>query len=105
MIQTLKQLFGIGPAVDYAELLKNGAQLIDVRSRAEYQEGHIKGSLNLPLNTLAQHAHRLSKDVPVITCCASGVRSAQAKNILKQNGFKEVHNGGGWMSLQNKLKK
>jgi len=39
---------------------------------------------------------------PIITCCASGMRSASAKSILKQNGF-EVYNGGGWTALQHKL--
>jgi phage shock protein E len=46
----------------------------------------------------------LNKEKAIITCCASGNRSAQAKNILKANGFSEVHNGGGWSSLQHKIK-
>jgi rhodanese-related sulfurtransferase len=49
--------------------------------------------------------NKLKKDNPIITCCASGMRSASAKSILKSNGFTEVHNGGGWSSLQNKLNK
>jgi len=47
---------------------------------------------------------KLKKDKPIITCCASGMRSASAKSILKSNGFTEVHNGGGWSSLQNKIR-
>ncbi|CAN5443018.1 rhodanese-like domain-containing protein [soil metagenome] len=103
MKQLLKNLFGIGPKVDYKELKKNGAQIIDVRTKAEYQQGHIKGSINIPLNNLSNHYAKLKKDKAIITCCASGIRSAQGKNILKANGFSEVHNGGGWMSLQNKI--
>lgn len=103
MIQLLKNIFGIGPKVDFKELMQNGAQIIDVRTKAEYQQGHVKGSINIPLNNLSNHYSKLKKDKPIITCCASGMRSAQGKNILKSNGFTEVHNGGGWMSLQNKI--
>jgi phage shock protein E len=104
MIQLLKGLFGIGPKADYRELLKNGATIIDVRTKGEYQGGHIKGSVNIPLDNLNNNLSKIKKDKPVITCCASGMRSASAKSILKSNGFSEVHNGGGWMSLQNKIR-
>ena len=104
MLDTIKNMLGLGPKVDYKELIKNGAQIVDVRTKAEYQQGHIKGSINIPLNNLSNHYASLKKDKPVITCCASGVRSAQGKNILKSNGFAQVYNGGGWMSLQGKIK-
>ena len=103
MINTLKNLLGLGPKVDYADLVKQGAIILDVRSPGEYKQGHIKGSLNTPLNDLSQHIPKLKKDTTIITCCASGMRSASAKSILKSNGFIQVHNGGGWSSLQNKL--
>jgi phage shock protein E len=103
MINTLKKLFGIGPKVDYAALVKQGAVILDVRSPAEYKQGHIKGSVNTPLNDLSRHIMKLKKEATIITCCASGMRSASAKSILKSNGFTQVHNGGGWSSLQNKL--
>jgi phage shock protein E len=103
MINTLKNLFGLGPKVDYADLVKQGAIILDVRSPGEYKQGHIKGSLNTPLNDLSQHITKLKKETTIITCCASGMRSASAKSILKSNGFIQVHNGGGWSSLQNKL--
>ena len=99
----LKNLFGGGPSVDYTELLKQGAQIVDVRSEGEYRTGHIKGSVNYPLDRLPQLAAKLKKDKPVITCCASGMRSGSAKSWLSANGFTEVHNGGGWSSLQGKL--
>ena len=104
MLETIKNMLGLGPKVDYKELLKSGAQIVDVRTKAEYQQGHIKGSINIPLNNLSNHYASLKKDKPVITCCASGVRSAQGKNILKSNGFTQVYNGGGWVSLQGKIK-
>lgn len=103
MISTIKKLLGLGPAVDYTDLLKKGAVIVDVRSKAEYADGHISGSVNIPLQTLQKNMSKLKKGTPVITCCASGMRSASAKNVLKANGFEEVYNGGGWMSLQNKI--
>jgi rhodanese-related sulfurtransferase len=103
MIQLLKNIFRIGPKVDLKELMKNGAQIIDVRTRDEFQGGHIRGSVNIPLQNLSGNLSKIKKGKPVITCCASGMRSASAKSILKSNGFTEVYNGGGWMSLQNRI--
>jgi phage shock protein E len=104
MINALKKIFGIGPAVDYKELVKNGAQIIDVRTKGEYASGHIKGSINIPLNELSSQAKKIKKDTTIITCCASGMRSASAKGIIKQMGHADVHNGGGWSSLNNKIR-
>ena len=105
MINTLKQLFGFGPKVDFAQLLKEGAIIVDVRSKGEYQQGHIKGSLNIAVDTLRNNLSKLKdKNKTVITCCASGRRSASAKSILISNGYANVYNGGGWNSLQNKIR-
>ncbi|MFC5284119.1 rhodanese-like domain-containing protein [Pedobacter alpinus] len=103
MIQFLKTIFGLGPKVNYKELLQSGAQLIDVRTKAEFQSAHIKGAVNIPLQTIEGSLSKIKKDKPVITCCASGMRSASAKSILTSNGFKEVYNAGGWISLNTKI--
>ncbi len=103
MIQLFKKFLGFRPSADYKSLLNNGAQIIDVRTPGEYAAGHIKGSVNIALQNLQTNLSKIKKDKPVITCCASGMRSASAKYILKQNGFKEVYNGGGWTALKNKL--
>ena len=102
MIDFIKKIFG-GKSVDYKELVKNGAQIIDVRTPAEFSNGSIRNSKNIPLQNLAAEMKKLDLKKPVITCCASGMRSASAKSILKQNGF-ETYNGGGWISLEKKLK-
>lgn len=104
MFDTIKQLLGIGSKVDYVQLVKDGAIILDVRSKGEYAGGHIKGSINISVDALSNNLSKLKKDKPIITCCASGMRSASAKRILKSNGFTEVHNGGSWMSLQNKIR-
>jgi phage shock protein E len=104
MIQFLKKIFGGGTKVNFKELVNSGAQIIDVRTAQEYRSGHIKGAINIPLNMLGSKLLSIKKDKPVITCCASGMRSASAKKYLLANGFAAVYNGGGWMNLQNKLK-
>lgn len=105
MLNTLKKIFGIGPKVDYAELVKKGAIVLDVRSSGEYSGGHVKGSINIPVDQLSKNLSKLKdKNKPIITVCASGMRSASAKSILKSNGYTQVYNGGGWGSLQNKLR-
>ncbi|MFM7156437.1 MAG: rhodanese-like domain-containing protein [Bacteroidota bacterium] len=103
MFGLLKELFGLGPKVDYVELMNRKAQIIDMRSPGEYASGHIKGSINIPLDSLGKHLSKIKKDVPVITCCASGARSAAAKQFLLSKGYAEVHNGGGWSGLNSKL--
>ena len=104
MINTLKKIFGFGPGVNYAELVKEGAIILDVRSKGEFAGGHIKGAINISVDTLRNNLSKLKdKNQPIITCCASGMRSASAKSILKSNGYTQVYNGGGWGSLQSKL--
>jgi rhodanese-related sulfurtransferase len=102
MFNSIKSLFGMGPSADLKALAAKGATIIDVRSKAEYASGHIKGSINIPLDTLQKNLSKINKNKPVITCCASGMRSASAKGILQNNGF-EVYNGGGCSSLKAKI--
>lgn len=104
MIELLKNLFGVKEKINPKELLNKGATIIDVRTKAEYQNGHIKGSVNIPLDKLESNISKINKNKPIITCCASGMRSAAAKNILKTHGFTEVHNGGAWIGLKHKIK-
>ncbi|OGZ78780.1 MAG: hypothetical protein A2358_00645 [Candidatus Staskawiczbacteria bacterium RIFOXYB1_FULL_37_44] len=64
-------------------------------------KGHIKGSLNVPLDEIGKAMSWLIKDVPAVVVCASGSRSEEAVRILKANGFEKVYNGGSWDSLGN----
>lgn len=97
-----KFFFGGGIKINFAELVQNGAQIIDVRTKAEYESGHIAGSQNIPLQVLESNLGKIKKDQPVITCCASGMRSGSAKSLLEAQGY-EAYNGGGWASLGKKL--
>ncbi|WP_242082340.1 rhodanese-like domain-containing protein [Aestuariivivens sediminis] len=85
------------------DLKHRGAIIIDVRTRAEYGEGAIEGSKNIPLQILSTKVDDIKKlNKPIITCCASGMRSARAASILKHHGI-ESFNGGGWMALKHML--
>lgn len=98
----LKNLFGSRPALNIDELLLKGAVIVDVRSEQEFKRGHADGSINMPLDLLSTKCATLPKGKPVITCCASGMRSATAKNMLLKKGFIEVYNGGSWTSIRRK---
>ena len=103
MFDAIKSLFGF-EKTDYALLVKEGAVILDVRSKGEYSGGHIRGSINIPVEQLGKNLHKFkNKNKPVITCCASGMRSSSAKSLLKSNGFTAVYNGGSWYSLNNKI--
>jgi rhodanese-related sulfurtransferase len=103
MFDFLKKLFGGGPQINFRELVDNGAVIIDVRTRAEYQAGHIKGSLNIPLDQIEKSVKKIkARKKTVITCCRSGRRSGMAADILNRQGVEAV-NGGGWSSLERKL--
>ena len=101
MLKFIKSLFG--PSINYRMLVENDAVIIDVRTPQEFDNGHIKGSKNIPLNIIQTEVNKIkSWNKQVITVCQSGGRSSMAKSILKNAGI-EVYNGGGWMSLQSKL--
>lgn len=87
--------------INLEEIIKKGAIIVDVRTPEEFSDGHINGSLNVPVDEIGQAMAWLLKDVPVVVVCASGARSAHAKFVLESNGYKEVYNGGAWDSLGN----
>lgn len=83
-----------------ADLLNRGALIVDVRTPQEYKAGHIKQSVNIPLNTISGKVNELKrKGKPIITCCRSGARSGMAADQLRKAGI-EVENGGPWNSVQ-----
>lgn len=103
MLEAIKKLFGL-KTTDYAQLMEQGAIIVDVRTGGEFSQGHIQGSLNIPVDRIALQADKLkARKKPVITCCASGMRSATAKSILESKGITEVYNGGSWHGLNRKI--
>jgi phage shock protein E len=102
MITAIKKLFGLN-TVDLAELIKKGATIIDVRSKMEFASGHIKSSINIPLEQVPLAIEKLKSHNQIIVCCRSGNRSGQAKRILESKGFKNITNGGSWQNVNQYL--
>jgi rhodanese-related sulfurtransferase len=80
--------------------------LLDVRTQAEYDEGHINDPTLIPVTELESRLDEISeyKDKPVLVYCRSGNRSVTASNILIENGFSEVHNLLGGIGAWNAYK-
>jgi rhodanese-related sulfurtransferase len=81
------------------ELLQQGKtiKLIDVRTKEEFRDGHVKNSVNIPLNTLPQRyvSALPNKEAKVFIICYSGSRASDATDFLKRAGYTDVHNIGG----------
>ena len=88
----------VGNAEAMTEMLENAAPyLIDVRTAAEYDEGHIPGAVNIPLRTLADNLDQIPTDENVVVYCASGHRAGMATSILRSLGYDNVKAfPGGW---------
>ena len=93
-----KSILG-GNKTDFAEFIKNGAIVVDVRSPQEFKSGHHKGSKNIPLQKLNGSLSAL-KNKEVILVCRSGGRAGSAKATLTKNGI-VAHNAGAWQNLNN----
>jgi rhodanese-related sulfurtransferase len=87
---------------EFDSKMQSGAyQLLDVRTAAEYQSGHLKNSLQADWNNPQQFKDRtqyLDKSKPILVYCASGVRSGSAAQYLLSLGYKEVLNMQGGLS-------
>lgn len=94
-----KFLFSSEPAVDLKPLIDDGALLVDVRSASEFSGGHVKNSINIPVDTISGKLSLFKNKKHIIVFCQSGGRSRMAKTILQQNGFTNVTNGGTWKQV------
>ena len=99
-----KQLFGGSEPVDLKSIIEEGALLADVRTPGEFAQGHVKGSVNIPLDLVAAKLPEFKNQKNIVVFCRSGNRSSQAKAILEQNGFTNVTNGGSWQDVKEFVK-
>lgn len=96
--QPTGQLETVSPAVFKQGLENNNVQLLDVRSAEEFEDGHIKGALNIDVQEPefeAEAANRLEKEKPVYVYCRSGRRSLLAGEMLAKDGYNVVDLDGG----------
>ncbi len=82
------------------ELVEEEAYIIDVRERMAYENGHIKGAINIPLSELRDRVNEIPKDRPVYLHCRTGQRSYNAVLALQNLGFGNVVNiTGSYLAL------
>ena len=92
-------LFGTADNTKLAEVIKDGAFLVDVRSPEEFSSGSVKGAVNIPLDNLQQQLGKFKEKQNIVVFCRSGNRSNMAKSVLAQNGFQNVVDGGTWQNV------
>lgn len=76
------------------DMLKNKQKyfLLDVRTKEEYDEGHLENSVLIPVLELKERISEIPTDKPVIIYCRTGKRSSNAAKILEENGFMQIYN-------------
>ncbi len=95
-VEKLRILYSGNSTDKITQAIGNGACLLDVRAKSEYNNGHVRGSVNIPLDDLTDQLEKLDRQTPILVYCRSGMRSAQAKCLLEKSGFMQVTNGGNW---------
>jgi phage shock protein E len=90
-------------ATDLRPLLDRSAQIVDVRTNAEFKSNADTRAINIPLDQLEGRVKELDRNRPILVCCASGSRSGVAVSILKRAGFTEVANLGSWRRIHSLL--
>ncbi len=70
------------------EAVKNGAMIIDVRSKKEFDRGHVKGAVNIPIDVLDKMYRGIPKNKELVVYCRTGSRSMVAARLLKEQGWK-----------------
>ncbi|MES2555341.1 MAG: rhodanese-like domain-containing protein [Bacteroidota bacterium] len=80
-----------------------GRVIVDVRSQSEFSGGHVVESINIPLQEIPDHLDELLEAGTLVFCCASGGRSGMATQLLLEKGHSNVHNGGSWLAVNNRL--
>ena len=82
------------------------AMLLDVRTKEEYEAGHIENSENIPLQQIEKVLDKITdKNTPLFVYCQSGARSSSATSALKQMGYLNITNIGGISSYRGKVVK
>lgn len=88
------------------ELVAKGALLLDVRTPQEFAEDHVLGALNVPVQELSMRLDELGpKERPIVIYCRSGARSASAKHLLQDAGFRHVHDMGAMFNVKGLARK
>lgn len=101
MLKLDKQLLGVNMNSEISceqlqQFINKGAQLIDVRSTIEFNNGALNGAVNLPINTIQNNIEAIDQTKPVLLYCRSGQRSGMVQQFLISLGFQDVYNIGSY---------
>jgi phage shock protein E len=84
------------------EALRRGAIIIDVRTASEFDQGKVRGSINIPTDRIDINLRRIAHmHRPIIICSDSDSENERVISFLKANGVKEIYNGGHWTRMLN----
>lgn len=75
---------------EFKQVMRKG-QLIDVRTKKEFESGHINGARNINSQLISREYHKLRKDQPIFLYCANGKRSSRVAIMLRSKGYNEVY--------------
>lgn len=76
----------------------NNLLVVDVREKDEYRQGHLQGSVLIPMSEFTSHLNELPKEKEIVVVCETGARSAQVADYLVQQGYKQVYDLTGGLS-------
>lgn len=105
MFGIFKSMFVLTDNTQLKNVIQEGALLVDVRTFQEFSTGTVKGAINIPLDQVTNQLAKFKGKTNIVVFCKSGGRSSQAKNILNQNGFNNVINGGTWKTVDQVVSK
>jgi len=91
----LKGLVKVISVEEFLSLDRESIFILDVRTKDEYDLGHIEGAVNIPVDEIRQNLGKIPRDKKIIVYCSVGLRAYVACRVLYQNGFNEVYNLSG----------
>ena len=82
------------------ELVRGGAQLVDVREASEWNAGHAPQAVHIPVSQVSSRMNRLKKDKDIVVVCRSGNRSRSITSMLRKQGYEAFSLSGGMRAWQ-----
>ncbi len=92
-------LFGNSDDSKLGAAINHNAFLVDVRTASEFEQGSVKGAVNIPLDKIPAELSKFKNKDHIVVFCRTGNRSSQAKTILEKNGYQHVINGRTWLNV------
>ena len=89
----------IRPESEVADLIRDGAFILDVRAAFEAKKGIVPGATNISMLQIERHLSELPRDRTIVTYCETGGRAGKSRDILERNGFKVI-NGGSYETIR-----